>query len=652
MSEANDSLLSFERAVTATVVSDVQIAPDGSSVLYVTTAASVEGAPSSTIWQVSSDGSRRRPIATAQASNDAPRWSPDGKRILFVSDRAERGKNQLYLLELDGGEAVRVTNFESGVVRAVWSPDGSKIALTAMDNESEGEKERREAGDDIKVFDRDVRKAGLWVIEAPASNADVDAENLPEPKRISPEGVHVGAADPGFSWSPDGTSIAATVAPSPKAHYTFNPDLVIYSLDGEAKTLEVPEGLLSTPRYSPDGSTIAFVAAEEVIPALFSLQTMPAAGGAPRIVAPGYEGSFHNFYWLPDGQRMIAGVERGQNANFMIANPSGGDLTPAFTGFDQPGSGSFLMSLSADGKRAAFVFAGDYSYGEVYVADLGGEPRQLTDLNPWTRDYTFGEVREVRWASKDGLEIEGMLILPVGYQEGQRAPLMVHIHGGPCGAWTRHLIAGWHDWGQFLAQRGYAVFMPNPRGSSGRGTKFLCGIVGCYGEPDWDDIMTGVDYLIDQGIADPNQLVVGGWSGGGFLTNWTITHSKRFKAAVSGAGISNWVSFQGTADVRSVFDRYMGDVTTDVETHWRLSPIRLIDQATTPTLILYGEADIRVPLTQGMELYEGLKARGVETQLVAYPGEPHGIGGRKHQIDVLSRAIGWYERHLGRTAEE
>ncbi|HLI51774.1 MAG TPA: S9 family peptidase, partial [Thermomicrobiaceae bacterium] len=314
----------------------------------------------------------------------------------------------------------------------------------------------------------------------------------------------------------------------------------------------------------------------------------------------------------------------------------------------QPGSQTIGMNLSADGTRAAFVHSDDESYGEVYVADLGGEPRKLTDLNPWTRDYTFGEVREVRWSSKDGLEIEGILILPVGYQEGQRSPLMVHIHGGPCGAWTRHLFAGWHDWGQFLAQRGYAVFMPNPRGSSGRGTKFLCGIVGCYGEPDWDDIMTGVDYLIDQGIADPDQLVVGGWSGGGFLTNWTITHSKRFKAAVSGAGISNWVSFQGTADVRSVFDRYLGDVTTDVDTHWRLSPIRLIDQVTTPTLILYGEADIRVPLTQGMELYEGLKARGVETQLVAYPGEPHGIGGRKHQIDVPSRAIAWYDRHLGR----
>jgi dipeptidyl aminopeptidase/acylaminoacyl peptidase len=289
------------------------------------------------------------------------------------------------------------------------------------------------------------------------------------------------------------------------------------------------------------------------------------------------------------------------------------------------------------------------SHGDVYVADLGGPAKKVTDLNPWTRDYQWGETRELSWTSTDGLDIEGLLILPVGYQEGTRYPLLLHIHGGPCGAWTTHLFANWHDWGQFLAQRGYAVLMPNPRGSSGRGSEFLCGITGCYGEPDFEDLMTGVDYVIEQGIADPDQLVVGGWSGGGFLTNWTITHTDRFKAAISGAGISNWVSFQGTADVRSVFDGYLGRVDEDPDTHWRLSPIRYIANAKTPTLILYGEADERVPVTQGYELYEGLKSRDVETQLVAYPREPHGLAERKHQLDLLGRVIAWYDGHLGRT---
>ena len=195
-----------------------------------------------------------------------------------------------------------------------------------------------------------------------------------------------------------------------------------------------------------------------------------------------------------------------------------------------------------DRRHCAYVWADDTSYGDVYVAELDGAPRRLTDLNPWTREQQWGDVREVAWPSFDGLEIQGILILPLGYTEGQRYPTLLHIHGGPAAAWTRQLYAGWHDWGT-LAQRGYAVLMPNPRGSTGRGTDFLRGIAGTYGEPDFQDLMAGVDWLIAQGIADPQQLVVGGWSGGGFLTNWTITHTDRFKAAISGAGVSNWLSY-------------------------------------------------------------------------------------------------------------
>jgi dipeptidyl aminopeptidase/acylaminoacyl peptidase len=489
------------------------------------------------------------------------------------------------------------------------------------------------------------------VLTVPNDLGASSTDALPEARRLSPEELHIGAdGGGGFSWAPDGASLVAAASSSPKAHDTFAPELVIFPLDGELQRLGRMEGMLSTPKFNPDGTTIAFVGAERVIPALFSLQTIPASGGEPKIVAPGYEGSFYAFEWLPDGDSIIAGVEIGQTHGFQVADLETGDLTSACGPFARPGAGANLLSVATNGERFAFTYADDLSYSDVYVADLDGAPRKLTDLNPWTREYEFGETREVRWASNDGLEIQGLLILPVGYQVGQPAPLLVHIHGGPCSAWTHRLHATWHNWGQFMAQRGYAIFLPNPRGSSGRGTEFLCGIVGCYGEPDWDDIMTGVDYLIEQGVADPEQLVVGGWSGGGFLTNWAITHTDRFKATVSGAGISNWVSFQGTADVRSVFDRYLGAVDQDVETHWRLSPIRSIADATTPTLILYGEADQRVPVSQGYELYEGLKSRNIETQLVAYPREPHGIGERKHQLDLLQRVVDWYDRHLGREA--
>ncbi|HEU5422070.1 MAG TPA: S9 family peptidase [Nitrolancea sp.] len=649
MADEQNNRLSFEQAVSATMVTDVRLSPDGRQVAIVTTPASKAGEfPESTIWLVSAEGGSPRRLTGAEAANGGPRWSPDGRRIAFVSDRRQRGLPQLYVVELGGGEAVRLTDAAGGVAAAAWSPDGKTLAFSAMDAETDEEKKRREERNDHKVMDADIKRASLWLLEVPADAAALAPDDLPEARRISPEGMHIGAqGDAGFAWAPDGTRLVVTGTPSPKAHYTFSPEMLLITRDGEVTNLGRFEGLVGAPEFSPDGRTLAFNAAEGVIPALFSLQTMPVSGGEPHIVAPNLEGSFQSFAWLPDGQRIVAGVEIKQSSLLKLVDVAGGQLSDAIEPFAEPGI-TALLSLSADGTRVAFAHASDYAHADVYVAELGGQPRKLTDLNPWTREQQWGEVREVRWRSKDGMEIEGMVILPVGYQEGQRAPLLLHIHGGPCGAWTHALQATWHNWGQFLAQRGYAVFLPNPRGSSGRGTKFLSEIVGCYGEPDWDDLMTGVDHLIESGIADPDQLVVGGWSGGGFLTNWTITHSNRFKAAVSGAGISNWVSFQGTADVRSVFDSYLGRVDEEPEVHWRLSPIRNIKHASTPTLILYGEADARVPVTQGYELYEGLKGRGVETELVAYPREPHSIGERKHQLDLLPRAIGWYQRHLGR----
>lgn len=654
MGKNNGRMLEFEKAVSATLIADVQISPDGEHVAYVTTPASKEGEyPCSEIWLATvADGSLRR-LTTSEATDAAPRWSPDGRRILFASDRKKRGTTQLYLLSLDGGEAIRLTEGKGGVSPAAWSPDGSTIAFTVKEVESEDEKERKAQRDDAIQVDGNVRRSSLWIMQVPEDVSDIDPANLPEPKRISPEEVNIGSDffGIGFSWSPDGSRLVTATSKSPKPTDTFMPEIVTISTDGAITSLGHFEGVFHAPKFSPDGATILINAAEEVTPALYSLQTIPASGGEPTILAPGYHGSFYTFEWLPDGKRVVTGVELAERHVFQVLDIQTGAVTDAFEPFDEGGTGAQLLSVSADGKRIAFVRSDQYSYGNVFVADIGGKPRQLTDVNPWVRDYQFGEVRDISWTAKDGLEIQGLLILPVGYEQGRQYPTLVHIHGGPQVSWTHRLYADWKWWGQFLAQRGYAVFLPNPRGSSGRGVEFLCSIVGCYGEPDSEDILTGVDYLVDQGIADPEQLVVGGWSGGGFLTYWMITHTDRFKAAVSGAGVSNWISFQGTTDIRSVFDRYLGPVTDQVDVHWRLSPVRSIANATTPTLIVYGEKDSRVPPSQGHEMYAGLKSRGVETQLVIYPRDQHGFQERKHQLDLLERVIGWFDCHLGRSPE-
>ncbi|CAA9587342.1 MAG: tolB protein precursor, periplasmic protein involved in the tonb-independent uptake of group A colicins [uncultured Thermomicrobiales bacterium] len=660
MAEGGDGggRLDFERAITATVVADVQISPDGRRVAYATTAASKEGAlPSLTIWLVDAAGGPSRRLTTSGAINAAPRWSPDGRTLAFLSDRHEPGKPQLYVLPLDGGEAVRLTGLPGGVGEPQWSPDGTKLAFLAREAETEDEKKRREERDDPKVADAAWKRQILHVLDAPAEPTALAEGALPEARRLSPEGLHIGLSinpnPSGFSWAPDSAGLVAVVGRGPKADDNAIADLAAFDLHGGMRRLGSFEAVTGRPTYSPDGETIAFIACDGPAPAMFALQTLPAAGGAARVLLPGFRGSCYAHAPLPDG-RLLALFGEGQTHRLRLVDPAGGGAEPALAAGDGPENGGalgFALSVSADGRRVAFVRGDDRAHGDVHVAEIGGAARRLTDLNPWTREQRWGEVRDLAWTAPDGLEIEGLLVLPVGYREGRRYPLLLQIHGGPAGAWAHSLLAGWHDWAQFMAQRGYATLLPNPRGSTGRDTAFTCSIVGCYGDPDWHDLMAGVDRVIALGIADPDQLVVGGWSGGGYLTNVTITRTDRFKAAVSGAGIANWVSFQGTADVRTIFNRYFADVAEDPEVHWRYSPIRTIKAAKTPTLILYGEADDRVPVSQGYELYEGLKSRGVETQLVAYPREPHGIGERKHQLDLLRRVTAWFDRHLGRTVE-
>lgn len=644
-------LLPFERAVSAIGVMDVQIAPDGTQVAFATAELSRAGErPTSALWLVETGDGSVRPLASGEANDTSPRWSPDGTHLAFLSDRQQRGVPQLSLLSIVGGEVIALTNHKAGVSSPAWSPDGSLLAYLARAEDAT--KNSRAQGDDARVVDRDEPGNAIWLL-APA---DATPTHLPTPRRLSPEGMHIGSyVGRPFTWSPDSRMLVALTAPLATANSFVVPDIVTLTREGEIRRLGAIEGLTACPVVSPDGTTLALIAAADEIPARFAIQMMPVAGGERRTLAPDYAGTFHDVACLPDGG-LLALTEEGQQNQLRLLNPANGTVEDSFALLLAPGTiapnSVTPFSLTSDGHTVAFTFADAASVDDVYVADRGGAARRLTDLNPWTTDYDFGEMREITWSSFDGTEIQGLLILPVGYREGERYPLLTHIHGGPAYAWTWRLYAGWHDWGQFLAQRGYAVFLSNPRGSTGRGRAFLSAIAGCYGEIDWQDIMTGVDMLIDQGIADPNQLVVGGWSGGGFLTDWTITHTDRFKAAVSGAGPANWVSFRGTTDARFVFDRYAGSMGGESEYHWRLSPVRYAERVRTPTLFLHGERDVRVPVTQGYEMYRALERCGVETAMVVYPREGHGPVERQHQLDVLRRVVAWYDQHLGRTGND
>jgi dipeptidyl aminopeptidase/acylaminoacyl peptidase len=305
------------------------------------------------------------------------------------------------------------------------------------------------------------------------------------------------------------------------------------------------------------------------------------------------------------------------------------------------------ISISADGRRMACA-AGDSTHPwDIWAGELGGELRQLTSFNAHLRDVALGAAEVLRWEAPDGLEIEGILIYPSGYTAGQRGPLVVDVHGGPSWQWLDRFMASWHDWAQWLAAQGYAVLLPNPRGSTGRGREFNHRNHRNWGHGDLDDILSGVASLVTRGIADPARLGICGWSYGGYMTAWAIGQTHQFKAAIVGAGVTDLLSFQAS-DIPHWLPRnqMLAEPYDDQAIYLRCSPITYVANAQTPTLILHGEKDERVRLGQARELYHALRSRGIPVDMVTYPRESHVFTEVRHQRDVLDRIAAWFRRWL------
>lgn len=642
---------SFEQIVSARTVEDPKISADGQAVVFVVGEASKTGDhPTGNLWIWRAGDDQPAPLTSGSQRDDNPDWSPDGRYITFASDRDQPGIRQLYLLPVDGGEAVRLTDHDGGVSAPLWSPDGSRIAYIVREPEPEDAERRREERDDANVVDQDIQRSQIWLLDLSGGPQAALRGEIEEPVRVCSDEIHVSAlAKAAYSWFPDGSGFAAVIAEGPKVDYLWYPELATISLSGEVRRFGTFPGLFARPQVSPDGSKIAFIASGSEAPmAIGVAHALDIESGEWAELEASRSGSVSDLAWLPGGDQLLVNFGTGLRSVIQLLAADGSDVTPAFTNLGSAGGAVIAgPSLSADGQTAAFIYSDVHEGVDVWIGKVGGEAQRISRVNPWISEVATGELREIEWRSSDSQTVQGVVVLPVGYQEGQRYPTLVHIHGGPMGAWTARYYASWHDWAQIMAQRGYAVLLPNPRGSSGRGPGYLAANIHDLGGLEWADINTGVDALIEQGIADPDQLVVGGWSYGGFFTNWAIGHTDRFKAAVSGAGIANWVSFAGTTDIRRIFDAYFPTTSEDdASGQWQSSPIRYICNASTPTLILHGEADERVPLSQSQELYAGLKSLGVPTQLVTYPREPHLITERNHQLDMLRRVTSWYDQHL------
>jgi dipeptidyl aminopeptidase/acylaminoacyl peptidase len=632
-----------EDLVDIRALSDIQISADGRRAAFVVAEPADPAKPQkprdTNIWVVPADGSEpARLFAASPKSDTHPRWSPEGRYLAFLSDRGEpvgdekEAKNQVYLMRTDGGEAEQLTNLKGGVEDLRWSRDGKMIAFTARDPETDAEQKMHKEGYDQNFVDHPYKFARLWVLTL----ADRKAE------QVTRQDQHIS----GFDWSPDGAELAVRASSTPRNDdvYWHARLMVVRRLTGEiVRTLS--ENAAGGVRWSPDGQTIAF---EEYSPSRIAswLVVVPATGGPPRPLLKDYAGTVRAFEWEADSKHLVAEVNERTRDKYLRVDSADGSVTeiPAETAL--PGS-DFATSL--DGRTLAYARGAADSPPDVWTYTAGGTPGKLTDLNPQVKDWRLGAVKEISWKSKqNGTTLYGVLITPPDFKPAQAYPTIVEVHGGPEWAWWSGWLGSWHEWAQLLASSGYVVFLPNPRGSTGQGWKFAEANRDDWGGGDFRDIMDGVDYLIDQKIADPNRLGIGGWSYGGFMTSWAVTQTDRFKAAVVGAAVTNLFSFDGTTDITPTFLRnYFLDLPfarrADYDNH---SAMTFLKNCKTPSLVLHGESDERAPTSQGWEFYNGLRMLGVPAEMVTYPREHHGFRERAHQIDLLTRLLVWYDKYL------
>jgi dipeptidyl aminopeptidase/acylaminoacyl peptidase len=405
-------------------------------------------------------------------------------------------------------------------------------------------------------------------------------------------------------------------------------------------------GAENQPRFSPDGRWISYLARADgdFNAGPERIHIVSVKGGEPMVLGKNFDGYISSYRWTFDSQRVIFLAALGVNAHLYTMHI--GDQSPTLMTRNDGVTTGF--SMTNDGMNIAYVHESPRMPTEVALLNARNMiPILLTRLNPQVESLTLGQVEAIKWKSNDGTEVEGLLVYPVGYQTGKRYPLLTYIHGGPEGAYTKSFNATWSAFPQIYAGNGYAVFMPNFRGSSNYGAKFAQSNARLVGKIDYEDILSGIDHLIKLGIADENRLAIAGWSYGGYMSGWIIGHTNRFKCAAYGAGLSNAVSYWGTADIVHQRERLHGGVPWEARKMFdEQSPLTFLTNVKTPTLIFHGERDERVPPGQSQETYRTLKRLGVTTQLVIYPDQGHGLTVPSYQMDKMRREFAWIEKYL------
>jgi dipeptidyl aminopeptidase/acylaminoacyl peptidase len=616
-------VLTPEASLNLHSISDLQFSPDGSRVVFVVTEPPKGERRARHIWLYEKESGAVRQFTFSAKDESSPRWSPDGKQLAFLSNRDDQ--QQIYVMRADGGEAAVVTKGKRSVNSFAWSPDGKQIAYLAPDAKSATEEKKDKDKDDARVVDKNDKQPRLWLLTLATNEAKALTDTKWEVSDLA--------------WLKTGDRLVVSATDHPESDQETHRIFTIAVADGSRKLILAPHGPFHDLRVSPDGATVSYIGSRVDGPSPHDLMLLDIDKRATRnLTGASLDRAISEYRWMKDGS-MLALYADGFRNKLVGFSPDGMSKDPA----NPPASNVNAFAVSNAGD---VVFAGQSATTppELWLWDQKNSPRQVSHLNDSWKQFTLSAPEFYKYKSFDGLEIEAALLKPAGADGKSKLPLVALIHGGPTGNWQDSVEV----WGQLLAARGYAVFYPNIRGSIGYGQKFIEMNRGDWGGADFKDVMWGVKDLIDRGIADPTKLGIGGWSYGGYMAEWAITQTNDFKAAVSGAGLSNLISEYGSEEHPS-YDEWFYGVPYESDSLVKFlnsSPFTQLKNAKTPTLILQGETDTTDPPDQSQELYRGLKHYGVETELVMYPREPHGFREEKHLLDRLNRILAWYDAHL------
>jgi len=601
-------------------VSDPHISPDGKQVAFVQTSVSEKHTGrESAIWLADLEQTRPPRRFAAATSSTHPRWRPDGSALAFLANR------QIYLAPMNGGEPRKLTSLPEGVTAFSWSPDGTRLALVSRSGPKAPESNTRHyLHSSFKFNGRgyfDRLRTHLWVLTMTDDTAS-------EARQIT-SGDYRNDREP--TWSPDGRQIAFTAEHTDRQCCSAAAVYTVAAAGGEPKLIAEKLSNAQTPRWTPDGKQLVFAGAAD------GVMTKIQLPGAPDLAPT-------DLTWSSDGKRLFFTAEKGGESHFYSWAP-GSPAVPMTSGL-RTVRGAERHEASG---RMVYTANSTTTLEDLYVSRLdGGGERRLTNVNEklW-RELEVPELERIRYRASDGLELDGFFLKPVGWKPGVKYPMILSIHGGPASMYN----VGWNHEFHTYATKGWAVFYANPRGSSGYGEKFERMVELEWGGKAYTDLMSGVDAaLAKHPWIDQSRLGVTGGSYGGFMTNWIVTQTQRFKAAVTLRSISNFVSIEGTRDAAySHAKDFGGDLYQNFDLYWKYSAIRLAASVKTPTLVLHSDNDQRVPLEQGEQWFRALQRYGVTSEFVIFPGADHDLtrtGVPRQLVESLEWQIYWFDRFL------